>query len=651
MNSKTPKIQSIAVAAAGVAALIGVFLASAPFVRIVDNALHDGMLTSISPWTKPRDDIVLVTVNEGTLSKFAYRSPVDRKLLADTLSAVLAGGPKAVGLDILFDQPTEPKKDNSLRRVLVGARHPVVIAHAGASNGLTERQTRYLAGFSQGLLTGAVDLGTSPVDGTVRTLISGLKRNGAWLPGFATRVAMTAGIDPPEPKSGVIPMTYYRTKSGAPHAFKQYPAEAARLLPPVWFENKFVLIGVDLPDSDRHRTPFHLLNGPAVGVLPGIAIHAHGLAQLLAGDRLRRVSVWWQFVTTLVLCSIAIGIAYLGSHPVLRLACLVALCIGLWTVAMTMFNRLGILMPLAGPTLAIVVAGGVGFAQVWYRDRQQRSFITDAFSRYVSPAYVDRLIAHPEELNLGGQRREVSYIFTDIAGFTGLSEQVKPAVLSELLNSYLDSMCGLFLEHGATIDKIIGDAVVGFIGAPVDQPDHAAKAVQLMLAIDRFSEAFRREQRLSGHVFGETRVGVHTGVAVIGNFGGSQFFDYTGLGDSVNTAARLEGANKFLGTRLCVSNATADASGWQYFRPVGTITLKGKTEGIDVLEPVTELEGQTHLFHRYQEAFAALKACDRNALELLRALAVDCPEDRLVAFHVKRLRNGETGTTITLTEK
>ena len=485
MISDPLKIRSIAVSAAGVAALVGILLASAPFLRIVDNALRDGMVSTISPWTQPPADIVLVTITEDTLARFAYRSPVDREFLADVLVAILAAGPAAVGLDFLFDQPTEQTKDDKLLQVLAKADRPVIVAHAGVESGLTDKQVRYLAHFTNGLLPGSVDLPQSPVDGTVRGLSTGLEHNDGKIPGFAARIAATAGVVTPRVGSPPLPMTYYRTSGGAPYAFKQYPAEAVEHIPAEWFKDKFVLIGVDLPDNDRHRTPFHLLNGPTIGNMPGIAIHAHGLAQLLKGDRLVPLGLWWQFLVAVVLCSVALAVTQLSLHPVLRLALLVGLCVILWAAAMVMFHQTGTLLPLSGPTLAVMMSSGIAFTYVWYRDRKQRMFIAKAFSRYVSPAYVDRLIAHPDELNLGGQRREVSYIFTDVAGFTSLSERTEPAVLSKLLNEYLDGLCGLFLAHDVTIDKIIGDAVVGFAGAPVDQPDHAAKTVQLMLAIDQ----------------------------------------------------------------------------------------------------------------------------------------------------------------------
>ena len=649
--SKFVDARAAGILIAGLVLVAGLVLASAPFVRLINNGLGDVIVTTISPWTKPPGNIVLVTIGENTLAKFPYRSPVDRKFLAEMISTLLAARPKAIGIDILFDQPSEPAKDEMLRAVLAGASVPVIVARAGAANGLTGAQIKYLSAFSANLQSGSVDLAKSGVDGTVRMLSLGNGRSGVWVPGFASLMAAVQGIKLADPDTPLVPMVYYRTANGEPFRFKQFPAETVRLLPPDWFKDKLVLIGTNLPNADRHRTAFYTLNGAATGDMAGILVHAHALAQLVNGDKLVRPGVVWQVVVVIGLCFAGFAIGRLSLHPILRLLALVALGLVVLLAVMAVFHRYGILLAPVQPVLAIVLAGVAGFVHAWYKDYQQRAFITDAFSRYVSPAYVDRLIAHPDELHLGGERREVSYIFTDIAGFTSLSEQTGPRALSRMLNEYLDGVCGLFLKHGATIDKIIGDAVVGFIGAPVGQEDHAAKAVALVLAVDEFCEAFAAGQRQQGHDFGVTRIGVHTGTAVIGNFGGSQFFDYTGFGDTVNTAARLEGANKYFGTRVCISAATVAASGWPHTRPIGTITLKGKSKGIEVFEPLSEAGSRTPQIIAYGKAFDLLKACDRNSLAAFDKLALDWPQDGLVRYHLERLHNGETGTTVVLSSK
>ncbi|NBS94299.1 MAG: adenylate/guanylate cyclase domain-containing protein, partial [Betaproteobacteria bacterium] len=179
-------------------------------------------------------------------------------------------------------------------------------------------------------------------------------------------------------------------------------------------------------------------------------------------------------------------------------------------------------------------------------ERKQRQFVQGAFSRYVSPDVVNQLVENPEALAVKGDRRELSFIFTDVAGFTTLSEGLSAEKLSETLNAYLDGACQIILESKGTIDKFIGDAIMTIFNAPIPQDDHAERAVRCALAIDAYAEDFRKRYNAEGIPIGVTRIGIHSGPAVIGNFGSQQRMDFTALGDTVNTAARTEGVNKYL---------------------------------------------------------------------------------------------------------
>ena len=643
--AKTRTIAGLTAAGLVLAVILAVSL---PFMRLADNALRDLLITTISPWTSPPKDIVIVAITEDTLQDFAYRSPIDRGFLAKVLGKILAAGPRAVGIDILFDQPTEPAKDEALKSVLKSATRPVIVAYADALNGLSARQTAFLAHYSEGIATGAVDFAKDRGDGTVRNLLPGHDHGGQWHPSLVAAMAASQGITVPRQ---ALPMTWYRGAGGEPYAFPQYPAHTVALLPPAWFKDKYVFIGTDLPASDRHRTPFALINGPARGTLAGVTIHAQALAQLIAGDRLTLVRGPLMGLLIVLLAGLSAAVAYVNAGPYRRLALVLLLLLALWGGGVAMFHYRGTYVHMVLPSLAIVIANGLASTHQWYRDRLERRFIENAFSHYVSPAYVHSLIAHPEQLRLGGERRQVTYVFTDIAGFTTLAESTEPEVMSRLLNSYLDGLCGLFLEHGATIDKLIGDAVVGFFGAPIEQPDHAERAVGLVLAVDAFSQSFRQAQTLNGLALGITRIGAHTGPAIIGNFGGKKFFDYTGLGDTVNTAARLEGANKVFGTRVCVSGPVAALSPAYRFRPIASVVLKGKLEAVDVFEPLRPDSLDTELEAAYGAAYALIERGDNGALAALEDLAARWPDDPLVEFHLRRLHRGETGVRIAMIEK
>ena len=212
-------------------------------------------------------------------------------------------------------------------------------------------------------------------------------------------------------------------------------------------------------------------------------------------------------------------------------------------------------------------------------------------------------------------------------------------------------MCAIDFKHGATIDKIVGDAVVMFFNAPVDQPDHKARAVACAFDLDAFGQTFVELQATQGREVGITRIGVHSGVAIIGNFGGESFFDYTGCGDMVNTAARLESVNKHLGTRVCISLLTAKGCANLTFRPIGALVLKGKTEGIEVVEPVNEARAESPSIALYRNAYEAMAQNDDNAADIFQQVLDLDPDDGLAGFHLRRLRAGEKGTTIVMGEK
>ena len=271
--------------------------------------------------------------------------------------------------------------------------------------------------------------------------------------------------------------------------------------------------------------------------------------------------------------------------------------------------------------------------------------------RYFSPNLVQRLVDNPNLLHLGGERRELSFVFTDLAGFTALVEQHEPDVVLPLLNEYLDGMVAIVFEHEGTVDRFVGDAIHVMFGAPIAQPDHAARAVACALEMDAFAHAFAAQKRHDGIPLGETRIGVNTGTVVVGNFGGESMFDYTAHGDSINTAARLESLNKHLGTRIAVSAGVVAQIPDFMGRPVGTFILQGKIEGLSVFEPLSAEDVDSPGVRAYVDAYRLLEAGEPGARAAFEALAESSSSDPLTTFHVERMRAGESGTTIVMTEK
>jgi adenylate cyclase len=202
--------------------------------------------------------------------------------------------------------------------------------------------------------------------------------------------------------------------------------------------------------------------------------------------------------------------------------------------------------------------------------------------------------------------------------------------------------------HEGTVAKIIGDAVQILFNAPGDQPDYATRAINCAHAIDIWAQVFRERWKTRGVNFGATRIGVHAGPALVGNFGGSRFFDYTAYGDTINTAARLEAANKYLGTRICVSAAVADATENFRGRPVGDVMLRGRSEPLRAFEPLTAAVFEASMTQQYSEAFAKLTADDPAAMPAFAALVGQHADDALAGFHLRRLLNGGKGVRLQL---
>jgi adenylate cyclase len=274
-----------------------------------------------------------------------------------------------------------------------------------------------------------------------------------------------------------------------------------------------------------------------------------------------------------------------------------------------------------------------------------------SLARYFSPNLVQHLVDSPDSLNLDGERRELTFVFTDLADFTPLVEALEPEVIVPLLNEYLDKMTKIIFRWNGTVDKVVGDAVHAIFGAPLEQADHAARGIACAMEMDRFSESFRKQKNIENIPLGITRIGVHTGLAMVGNFGGEQYFDYTAHGDAINTAARLETANKYLGTRICVSEHVVAQIPSFTGRPIGTVLLPGKTEPLKLFEPLSVERMESSAIKAYQAAFAKLEAGDPSANQAFAAVVGEYVDDSLATYHLKRTLAGEAGVNIILGEK
>jgi|APTNR8051073442_1049403.scaffolds.fasta_scaffold02483_4 adenylate cyclase len=407
-----------------------------------------------------------------------------------------------------------------------------------------------------------------------------------------------------------------------------------------------VLVGsTALGLQDMHATPLGQ-------VASGVSMHAQVLEQIVNGIHLGRPD-WAKGAELVLLLGLGAFVLLLGE----RVGAVLTALFGGFAVAAAVgtswyaFSRYALLFDPVFPALAVLSVYIVYSLMRHLRAEREQRWIRGAFSSYISPHLVDQLVTSPDQLSLSGERRELSFVFTDLAGFTGLIETSEPTAIVPVLNTYLDGMIRIAFDHNGTVDKIVGDAVHVMFGAPIADTRQADNAVACALAFDAFARRFAEEQQAKGVPFGETRIGVNSGSAIVGNFGGRQRFDYTAHGDAINTAARLEGANKYLGTLILVSEDTVRQCSRFTGRPVGDIVLKGKSRPVRIYEPLTEDSAARPANAAYLQAFEAMVRGDPDAKDRFAVLAAEHADDGLVAFHHHRLSNGEAGTTIRLSGK
>ncbi len=282
---------------------------------------------------------------------------------------------------------------------------------------------------------------------------------------------------------------------------------------------------------------------------------------------------------------------------------------------------------------------------------QKHQWIKEAFESYISPNLVQYLIQHPEELKLSGEKRECTFVFTDLAGFTRLVEQSDPPEIVSCLNEYIDGMTKIVFEHEGTIQKIVGDAIAVMFSAPVIQEDHAARAVACALVMDEYATAFANQKQKLGIDFGRTRIGVNTGTVIVGNFGSERQLDYRAFGDAINTTARLESVNKYFGTNICISSSTMEKCPHIAARPIGSLVLAGKSKYVETFEPLSNHQGTTRNSKLYGKAFQLIEKNISKATHAFEKLVASYPEDPLASYYLNRLKAGKKGTIIVLPNK
>ena len=625
-------------------------------LTMMEHWASDIRTTKILPPEDPDTDMLIVAITEQTLEGLTYRSPVDRGFLNNLLKQLQEMNPKVIELDILFDKPTEPEKDAALKETIANYPIPLAISYVDDSDIVTPEQLAYERDFVPVKNRVYATLNRDPTDGVVRKIFPGkLQEDGTYIPSFARGVAAMAGVQS-EPVEQEIAWSRLKGKNSVPVA--EIPAHNLTKLPPQFIkkliENKVILVGEIVSLTDRHPTPFGSLLSGSEGQWAGIEIEAQEVRQILHGRHTRNVSLGFVLLSLVIVGMIGAWIGSLNLGAAKLLGALMTLLILLWVGAFVFFRLYGVMFVLISPTLSLLLSAWGSDALTGREAKKQREFINGAFARYLNPQLVKQLADDPNRLQLGGEMREMTLLFCDIRGFTTISEKFDAHGLTRFVNRFLTPMTDIILQTGGTIDKYMGDCIMAFWNAPLEDPNHgenSAKAALMMREkLIELNHQWHKEAIEEGTQPIQVNIGIglNTGIVCVGNVGSDQRFDYSVLGDDVNLASRLEGQSKTYHLDVVIGERTADKVPHFALLELDMITVKGKTQPVRIFtlvgdEKLKETPEFKSLADSHQEMLIAYRqqnwALARQHLEICRTRTIplmsgfyDLYEERITFF-------------------
>ncbi|PIU48864.1 MAG: adenylate/guanylate cyclase domain-containing protein [Desulfobacterales bacterium CG07_land_8_20_14_0_80_52_14] len=612
------------------------------------------------PLSPPHEDILIITIDQPDIDFFKEQGifwPWPRQLYAGIIDFCRIGGASAILFDILFTEPSSYgfKDDEKLARSAAEFKHVTFPFFLSKETKEAEAQeTDFLAKASlpmdptaagasspyhsvvmpiQELVAASRALGNvsgdPDPDGTFRRLHPVIPFKDRWLPalslsGFSqfrkesswkleeSALVQGAYRIPLDSQGCCIlnfrgPSRTYKRLSAA-NVIQSEIRRSQGVSPiyaPETVRGKWVFIGLTAPGL------MDLKASPVGEIYPGVEIHATFLDNLLSGDFLKTASPAFSWLLTGITAVGVVASVLWASGFFITVAVPFLFMLGNIGVTVTAFPQSWWIDPIL-PVSTIVMTFFFTAAYSYATEGRQKKAIRSMFGHYLSESVISHLLVDPKRLQLGGERKRVTLFFSDLAGFTSLSERLEPEAVVSLLNQYLSVMTEIILQEAGTLDKFEGDAIMAFWGAPLIQPNQAVLACRAAL---RQQEAMRElNQRLSEQKLPtlRVRIGIHTGEAVVGNLGSERRFDFTVIGDTVNLASRLEGLNKYYGTGILVSEVTfQEYRNALEFMEIDRVAVKGRVTPITVFTPLS-LKGEL------SESQAGLKGEFEKALSLYR---------------------------------
>ena len=632
------------------------------FARDAERALYDARATAMAPHVGQDSRIVMITYNDETLFNTGIRSPLDRTLLARALSNLDRMGATSIGIDIAFDSPRPD--DPLLKAQLRAMTTPTWLAYAEQSSNpdaIFFEQQKFLESYLADVTTAK----TRPTSVLFRTDEDGVIRRWpdrpANLPPLIANALAPVDAAHADYQGSIRFLMPARAAEGQEEpVFANIPIDTfamdmdddTRAGLAELVRGRYVLIGGDIIDNDQFNIPLSRFLDPLTNrheTMIGMEVHAHMLAQQL--DKAWSVPIpgpqLWVLALLVVLAGGLTSLIDMRAH---------------WVATAFLF-QIGFLIAFPFwvhgrgvdtttlPAFGWAVGWLFGYAAVGTAARtvgsRQRAFAQSALGKYLPADVAAQIMRDPDRLSLTGEKREIFCVFTDLEGFTKLSHAITPETVARLLNEYLDRLSDVVLDHGGTIDKFVGDAVVAFWGAPLSRPDDGQRAAAAALAMYEAGERYRIDMAEGVPPLGMTRVGLHVGDAIVGNFGGEGRIQYTALGDSMNTASRLESANKSLKTGVLISAEAAAHAGRDDLIPMGRVTLRGRAQPVDVFTPRPDLTADQRA--RIAALVAAHGAGDKTAyVTAATALASEFGQEPAIMFLIERLNETKKGESYVL---
>jgi adenylate cyclase len=600
------------------------------------------------PYPKDSLEVIIVSISDVTETTVPDRYPFPRSYYARAVRNLNRAGVRAIGIDLTFEQPdiNGPHHDDELYTAIKEAKN-VVVAGKTDLRELEASVSRVEENFHSIFYSADSSVGIvyvpNDADGVYRrympfTKVPGQER---YIPSFAFAVlnkyigfpstAFTENTD------GYFVLGHHAVpKFDDISMLINYHGSAGTTFRKIDIANILDDSSFQTIEERELNTPINLFDDPDIGILYdgslkdkivligpyfaeskdlfnvsvtepgstdrnqmyGVELHANALQTLIHQNYLTRLSTGQEALLVVLLSLITftavtwfkgLKTQYAFIIEIAAVIVVAGIINGILTLSYYAFSAHNIVFPVVSP-IAAVLLNYIGSAVYQYlTERKQKTMIKGMFSQYLNPSVVNELIAHPEKLRLGGEKKELTVFFSDIASFTNFSEKLDAVDLVGILNEYLSAMTDIIMKNNGTLDKYVGDAVMAVWGAPMELPNNALHACRAALEMQEKTREIAARWELEGKPKLVVRMGLNTDFMVVGNVGGSARFDYTVIGDAVNLASRMEGANKTYGTRIMISERTLSLVKDTFIcRELDYLVVKGKTEPIRVFELIGE---------------------------------------------------------------